>query len=76
MEHKIAQKTPLKVLYLEDSPHDIEIIRELLKDAGYDFTMDCADKKKNMCLYLVNRHTMSFSAISLYPDSMHLGHWS
>ena len=56
MKHKIAQKTPLKVLYLEDSPHDIEIIRELLKDAGYDLSMDCADKKKEY-VSLLGEHT-------------------
>ena len=55
MKHKIARKTPLKVLYLEDSPHDVEIIRELLKDAGYDLSMDCADKKKEYTSLLSER---------------------
>ncbi|MHC1737574.1 MAG: response regulator [Ignavibacteriaceae bacterium] len=31
----------LNILYLEDSKKDIEIIRELLIDSGFDFKMDC-----------------------------------
>ena len=46
MKKKTIDKISLKVLYLEDSPRDIEIIRELLIDAGYDLSMDCAEKKK------------------------------
>jgi two-component system, cell cycle sensor histidine kinase and response regulator CckA len=45
MRQKIEEKTPLKVLYLEDSPKDIEIIRELLLEAGYDLNLDCTDNK-------------------------------
>ncbi len=41
MKKKTIDKIALKVLYLEDSPRDIEIIRELLLDAGYDLSMDC-----------------------------------
>ena len=46
MKKKTIDKITLKVLYLEDSPRDIEIIRELLIDAGYDLSMDCTEKKK------------------------------
>jgi PAS domain S-box-containing protein len=45
MKKKTIAKMSLKVLYLEDSPQDIEIVRELLIDAGYDLSMDCAEKK-------------------------------
>ena len=46
---------PLKVLYLEDSLQDIEIIRELLADAGYDLKMDSTDKKKEFSSFLRKR---------------------
>ncbi len=46
MKKKTIDKIALKVLYLEDSPRDVEIIRELLIDAGYDLSMDCTEKKK------------------------------
>jgi PAS domain S-box-containing protein len=36
----------LKVLYLEDSPRDAEIIRELLIDSGYELNMDCTAAEK------------------------------
>jgi PAS domain-containing protein len=45
MKQKIEEKTPLKVLYLEDSPKDVEIIRELLLEAGYDLSLVCTDNK-------------------------------
>jgi PAS domain S-box-containing protein len=47
MTQQIKEKTPLKVLYLEDSPQDVEIIRELLLGAGYDLNMECTDAKKD-----------------------------
>ena len=46
----------MKVLYLEDSPRDVEIIRELLTDAGYDLSMDCAEKKMEFTS-LLRSHT-------------------
>jgi two-component system, cell cycle sensor histidine kinase and response regulator CckA len=46
MKKKTKEKTPLNVLYLEDSPQDIEIIRELLTDEGYDLNLDCTEKEK------------------------------
>jgi two-component system cell cycle sensor histidine kinase/response regulator CckA len=52
MKHKTKDKTPLKVLYLEDSPPDIAIIRELLVDAGYQFSMDCTDTEKEFGSFL------------------------
>ena len=30
----------LRALLLEDSPQDVEIVRELLIDAGFDLAMD------------------------------------
>ena len=46
MKKKPEKKTPLKILYLEDSPQDIEIIRELLIEANYDLVMECTDNEK------------------------------
>ncbi len=46
MKQKIEEKAPLKVLYLEDSTQDVELIRELLIEAGFDLSMDCTDKEK------------------------------
>jgi len=39
-------KEVLKVLCLEDSPQDAEIMRELLIDAGYNLNMDCTAAEK------------------------------
>ena len=36
----------LNILCLEDSPRDVEIMRELLIDAGYDLNMDCTAVEK------------------------------
>jgi two-component system, cell cycle sensor histidine kinase and response regulator CckA len=46
MKQKTIEKTSLKVLYLEDSLKDVEIIRELLIDAGYDLSIKCTENKK------------------------------
>jgi two-component system, cell cycle sensor histidine kinase and response regulator CckA len=56
MKKKSPEKISLKVLYLEDSPRDVEIIYELLKEAGYDLSMDCTAKKKEFTSFLRN-HT-------------------
>jgi PAS domain S-box-containing protein len=50
------EKTSLRVLYLEDSPRDIEIIRELLIDAGYDLSVDSTEEKKEFTS-LLHRNT-------------------
>jgi signal transduction histidine kinase len=42
----------LNVLCLEDSPRDAEIIRELLKDKGYDLNMDCTAVEKEFVSFL------------------------
>ncbi|HUI29263.1 MAG TPA: PAS domain S-box protein [Candidatus Acidoferrales bacterium] len=46
MKDKSAEKIPLKVLYLDDSPQDAEIISQLLAKAEFDISMDCAKTKK------------------------------
>jgi PAS domain S-box-containing protein len=46
MKRKANDKTKLKVLCLEDAPQDVEIIRELLIDSGYDFNMDWTSVEK------------------------------
>ncbi len=56
MKKKVIDKITLKILYLEDSPRDIEIIRELLIDAGYDLSIDCPEKKKEFTS-LLHRNT-------------------
>ncbi len=42
----------LNVLCLEDSPRDAEIMRELLKDTGYDLKMDCTAVEKEFVSFL------------------------
>ena len=56
MKKTTRYKISLKVLYLEDSPHDAEIIRELLTDAGYNLSMDCVEKEKEY-VSLLRKHT-------------------
>ena len=56
MKKTTINKISLKVLYLEDSPHDVEIVRELLIDAGYSLSMDCVEKKKEY-VSLLREHT-------------------
>ena len=46
MKKTTINRISLKVLFLGDSPHDAEITRELLIDAGYNLTMDCVEKEK------------------------------
>jgi PAS domain S-box-containing protein len=55
MKRKTAEKTPLKVLYLENSPQDVETIRELLIESGYDLILDCTEKKREYVSLLRNR---------------------
>ena len=46
----------LKVLCLEDSKQDVEIIRELLVDAGFDLTMDSTAREKEFASLLRTRN--------------------
>ncbi len=55
MTKQAMYKPALKILYLEDSRRDIEIIRELLTDAGYDLSMDCTGKEKEYVSLLRER---------------------
>ena len=52
MKTKSAEKMLLKVLNLDDSPQDIEIMRELLTDAGFELEMDCTDVEKEAVSFL------------------------
>jgi PAS domain S-box-containing protein len=54
MKQNMIEKTLLRMLYLEDSPHDVDIVRELLTDSGYDLSMDCTEKKKEFTSLLQN----------------------
>jgi signal transduction histidine kinase len=45
----------LRVLCLEDSPRDAEIMRELLTDAGFDLNMDCTAVEKEFVSLLRSR---------------------
>ena len=45
----------LRALLLEDSPRDVEIIRELLIDAGFELTMDCTALEKEFVSLLRTR---------------------
>ncbi|TSA24185.1 PAS domain S-box protein [bacterium] len=49
------ENTPLKVLCLEDSPRDVELMRELLVEAGYDLNMDCTAVEKEFAAMLGSR---------------------
>jgi two-component system cell cycle sensor histidine kinase/response regulator CckA len=46
MKPKTAEKISLRVLYLEHSREDVEIVRELLTDAGYDVDLDLSAIEK------------------------------
>ncbi len=43
---------PLRILHVEDSPMDAEIIRERLIDAGFSLQMDWADNKREFTTFL------------------------
>jgi PAS domain S-box-containing protein len=45
----------LRALLLEDSPRDVEILRELLIDAEFDLTMDCTAAEKEFISLLRSR---------------------
>jgi PAS domain S-box-containing protein len=52
MQANTEGNTMLKVLCLEDSPQDVEIMRELLVGAGYDLKMDCTAVEKEFVSFL------------------------
>ena len=68
----------LKVLLLEDSPRDVEIIRELLIDAGFDLDMDCAELEKEFVSLLRSRSYDIILADFKLPgfDGFVALHWS
>jgi signal transduction histidine kinase len=47
METKANSEEVLKVLYLEDSPIDAELISEILADAGFVMSIDCVGTEKD-----------------------------
>ncbi|MBN1398438.1 MAG: PAS domain S-box protein [Bacteroidetes bacterium] len=66
MKKKIKEKTPLKLLCLEDSPKDAEIVSELLDEAGFDLSIDCTDNKKEFTSLLKkNSYDVVISDFSL-----------
>ncbi|MDP3148793.1 MAG: PAS domain S-box protein [Ignavibacteria bacterium] len=56
MDKKIKANTLLKVLYLEDTPRDVEIIRELILDSGYNLEMGIAEVKEEYETFLRTRN--------------------
>jgi PAS domain S-box-containing protein len=50
-----ADKIKLKVLCLEDSTRDAELLRELLLAAGFDLEMDCTAAEKEFVSFLQSR---------------------
>jgi PAS domain S-box-containing protein len=54
MEDETAKKTSLRVLCLEDSHRDIEIMREVLVGAGYELRMDCTETEDEFTSFLRN----------------------
>ena len=66
MTNKSAEKIPLNVLYLEDSSEDVEIITELLLEAGFNLSMDCTENKKEFITYLrAHNHDIILSDFNL-----------
>ncbi|MCX6554671.1 MAG: PAS domain S-box protein [Candidatus Aminicenantes bacterium] len=55
MKTKKSSKTKLRVLFLEDLPQDIEIIRELLMEAEFDLDYDRTDSEKEFLKLLHGR---------------------
>jgi PAS domain S-box-containing protein len=52
VEPKDNRNKKIRVLCLEDSPQDVEIMREMIKDAGYDLNMDCTAAEKEFVSFL------------------------
>jgi len=45
----------LRALYLEDSAQDVDLLRELLLDAGFDLEMDSTCMEKEFVSFLSDR---------------------
>jgi PAS domain S-box-containing protein len=56
MKTRTKRDEVLKVLCLEDSPRDAELLRESLIDAGYDLNMDCTAVEKEFVSFLRTRY--------------------
>ncbi|MDP3685021.1 MAG: PAS domain S-box protein, partial [Ignavibacteria bacterium] len=56
MGKQIIANNLLKVLYLEDTPRDAEIIRELILDSGYNLEMEIAEVKEEYETFLRTRN--------------------
>ena len=52
MEIKADRNGKLKLLCLEDSPQDVEIMRELLTEAGFELEMDCTMVEEEFISFL------------------------
>ena len=56
MDKQIKHRTELKVLSLEDSSHDFEILSELLINAGFDLTISRVETKNDYVSSLHNNY--------------------
>ena len=52
MSDKNDTRKPLRVLHIEDSPHDVEIIRERLLAAGFALQIDWASNEEQFTAFL------------------------
>ena len=52
MNNHHDNENPLRILHIEDSPPDAEIIRERLIDAGFSFHLDWADDEQEFTSFL------------------------
>ena len=52
MKNESNVETPLRILHVEDSPRDAEIIREHLIDAGFSMEMDWASNEQEFTAFL------------------------
>ena len=55
MEIKANSDDMLKVLCLEDSPQDAELISEILEDAGFAMSIDCVETEKKFVASLMEK---------------------
>jgi PAS domain S-box-containing protein len=66
MEDHLIEQTPLKVLCIEDSSKDAEIIRELLTDAGFDLHFEWVKTAEELLAALqANRYDVILSDFGL-----------
>ena len=49
-------KVPLKLLLLEDSPQDAELVQELLMGSGYELSLEKVDKENVFITFLNNKN--------------------